>query len=94
MRTISQIYLVGLLALSSCVKCTTCRNECYLCGSSSKPSCSTDFATKGGWESVRSNLQNTQGCTLVEPTESKKICDEHLDNLTYLYERANYYCNN
>jgi len=78
--------------LSSCVKCTTCRNECYLCGGSSEPSCSTDAASKAAWESIKANLKNTAGCTEVTATKEQQICDKNLDDLKYLYEKDNFYC--
>lgn len=63
-----------------------------MCGSSVKPSCSTDAATKAAWESIKANLENHPGCNKVAPTIEKEICDKNLDNLKDLYDKDNFYC--
>jgi hypothetical protein len=78
---------------SGCIKCVTCRNECYDCGGS-KPTCSTNFISNSSWESAKQTIVNSSGCSFTQPTESVKLCDDHIENITYLYERANYYCDN
>ncbi len=89
---ITAITSLMLLSLASCRKCVTCQNECYRCPGSSVLLCSTNYYNKKSWQSAKDAFSASSNCMLVEPTESFKVCDENLDNLTYLYEKHNYYC--
>ncbi len=86
------LLILIVISFSSCKKCVTCKNECYRCGSSSELFCSSDYFGKDTWASVKEHRFAIGGCTEIEPTESKKVCDVEIDNLIYLYEKHNYYC--
>lgn len=90
------IWFVALLLLmfASCTKCVTCKNECYKCPGSSILICSTNYYNNFNWQSTKDAFSVNSNCIMVESTESFKVCDENLDNLTYLYEKHNYYCGN
>jgi hypothetical protein len=80
------------VCFQSCKKCAVCRNECFKCGTLN-PSiiCSTDYSGQANWQTSRDFLISN-GCQPTEPTQTPKVCDNNLDNVTYLYEQNNYYC--
>jgi hypothetical protein len=91
MKNVIICMLVSLLTLfGACKRCYTCRNECYECGSSQTVYCSSDYNNISAWLSKRDFF--IKSCTLIAPTEVRKICDTKDKGLVNIYEVNNFYC--